>query len=173
MEGIQYRKGISKQTWLSHSYFQHSLTTNTRARGLKCDSVKDTSLNCEITMVQDPYFLDILPDLQMETLEGQMIIWFSLKYQESQPHLDKNQMAFSPRWNFLRSAGHVDHSGGYRGPSGSCHGVWRWECPENVRDVLGEVQLCNQWESWDGPEKPIPLAEGWMALSVRKSGKEA
>lgn len=74
MEGIQYPKGINKQTWFSHSSFQHSLITNTRAMELKCDSVKDTSLNCEITMVQDPYFLDILPDLQMETLEGQIII---------------------------------------------------------------------------------------------------
>lgn len=38
--------------------------------------------------------------------------------------------------------------------------VCRWQCPENVRDVLGQVQLCNQRESWDRSEKPIPLAEG-------------
>lgn len=163
MEGILYQKGvISKngspmaisnipspppppgpwvEMWLSERHF---------------------SVNCEITMAQGPCFLDISLDLPTETAEEQIIIWFSFKYQVSQPHLDKNQMAVNPRWNFLRCVCHEDPSGGYRGHSWSCHGN-RWQCPGNCRDVLGEVQICNQPESWNRPEELILwLKSEWL-----------
>lgn len=149
MEGLQYQKGVISKNGspMAISNIPSPLIPETWVEMWL--SERHFSLNCEITMAQGPCFLDISPYLPMETVEEQIIIWFSLKYQASQPHLDKNQMTVNPRWNFLRCVCHVDHSGGYRGPSWSYHGK-RCQSPGDARMSWGRHSFATSQKAGTG-----------------------
>lgn len=165
-------KGSNKQEWFSHGYFQHSLTTNTRDMSWNVTQWK--TLLSKLWNYYGPgsllsWHLTLFANGDSRRTDNHLILpqvsgipassW--QKSNDSQPKMELSKVCLScgPLRRLQRTLMELS---------------WQevsepWRC----QDVLGEAQLCNQPESWNRPEEPILLAEGWMAPSVRRYEKEA